>query len=152
MGKAKLSEQIDELRGGDSNGVVKSLVSMVLQIRAHMNAGRDAKLRAILMDFIIEHSLEEAREILAAFKCEHFTQALKLNSVDFSLLIRKLKGREDPVVPALTPYDLLAELRVCWAKHPVWNGCTDPECIFCGAKADFLIRVDAALEKGKSNG
>lgn len=146
MGSVKLSEQISELQGGDSSIVAKALESA----RAHVDAERNAKLRAILMNFIIERSLEEAREILASFKCEHFSQALKLSSTNFSLLIRKLKGSGEDVIPASTPYDLLAEFRASWSRHTTWRiqGCADPECIFCGARADFLIRVDAALEKG----
>ena len=154
MDSSKVSQQIDELRGADSNIVVDSLIRTVDQLTPHLKAERLTKLRALLMDFIIVHTLAEAREILASFQCEHLSQALKLSPVNFSLLIRKLKGSEEGGVPALTPYALLTEFRISWSKHATYtlSDCGDPECIFCGERSDFLMRVDAALEKGAPNG
>jgi hypothetical protein len=152
-----MEEQLAEIRGADPDIIIKALTqaeSAVDKLNAHMKIERDAKLRTLLMDFISEHSLKEAQEILASFKCERFGQCLKLSPKDFSSLIRKLKGNEEPAVSVSTFYDLLVEFRASWYKHPMWSTvfCADPACAFCGARADFLIRVDAALEKGVPNG
>ena len=158
MDNAKLSKQMSELQGADPDAVVKALTPMesaVKKLNDSMRAERESRLRAIMTSFITDHSLEEASQILAAFKCDRLAQCLKLSPVDFSLLVGKLLGREEPEVSISTPYSLLAEFRMCWANHRGWSvvlgKCGNPECVFCGAKGDFLIRVDAALDQEAFN-
>ena len=45
---------------------------------------------------------------------------------------------------------LLAEFRRDWARK--LEGCSDPDCLSCQRKKDFIARVDAALGEGESNG
>lgn len=45
---------------------------------------------------------------------------------------------------------LLVEFRKDWAQK--LEGCSDPDCLSCQRRKDFIARVDAALGEDKSNG
>ena len=93
-----ITQQPAELQGADPDAMIKSLTSMncVVGRSEVIETQRRIKLRSTLMDFIFEHSVEEAREILASFKCERLKQAVRLSSTDFNSLLATLeKGKSN---------------------------------------------------------